>query len=144
MTEHLRVSGMYWGLTALDIMGHLDQTSKDEVLDFIKQCQHDCGGIGASIEHDPHILHTLSAIQILCTYDALDTIDIEKVVKYVKERQLPDGSFTGDIWGEVDTRFTFCAVASLALLVCIQYLVPIILIMLAYKNAYMKYILGSS
>lgn len=117
MTEHLRVSGMYWGLTALDIMGHLDRTNKDEVLNFIKKCQHDCGGIGASIDHDPHLLHTLSAIQILCMYDALDVIDIEKVVKYIKDRQQPDGSFTGDIWGEVDTRFSFCGVASLALLV---------------------------
>ena len=53
---------------------------------------------------------------ILCIYNALDTIDIERVVKYVKERQQPDGSFTGDIWGEVDTRFSFCAVATLSLL----------------------------
>lgn len=117
MTEHLRMSGMYWGLTALDLMGNLDKTEKDEVLDFIRKCQHDCGGFGASISHDPHMLHTLSAIQILCIYDAVDIIDIESVVTYIKERQEPDGSFTGDIWGEVDTRFSFCAVASLALLV---------------------------
>ena len=30
--------------------------------------------------------------------------------------QQPDGSFYGDKWGEVDTRFSFCAVAALALL----------------------------
>jgi prenyltransferase beta subunit len=29
--------------------------------------------------------------------------------------QLPDGSFQGDKWGEVDTRFSFCALACLAL-----------------------------
>lgn len=120
MTEHLRMSGMYWGLTALDLMGHLDNTSKDEVLEFISQCQSDCGGISPSINHDPHLLYTLSAVQILCMYDALDVIDVDKVVKYVKNRQQPDGSFTGDIWGEVDTRFSFCAVATLSLLVCIS------------------------
>ena len=117
MTEHLRVSGMYWGLTALDLMGQLGRINKNEVLDFIKSCQHDCGGIGASINHDPHLLHTLSAIQILCIYDAINVIDVEKVVKYIKERQKDDGSFEGDKWGERDTRFSFCAVASLALLV---------------------------
>ncbi|KAK0168901.1 hypothetical protein PV327_002659 [Microctonus hyperodae] len=116
MTEHLRMSGMYWGLTALDLMGHLDNTSKDEVLEFISRCQSDCGGISPSINHDPHLLYTLSAVQILCMYDALDVIDVDKVVKYVKNRQQPDGSFTGDIWGEVDTRFSFCAVATLSLL----------------------------
>ena len=30
--------------------------------------------------------------------------------------QQEDGSFFGDQWGEVDTRFSFCAVATLALL----------------------------
>lgn len=117
MTEHLRVSGIFWGLTALDVMGELDRMSKDEVLDFITKCQNSCGGISPSINHDPHLLHTLSAVQVLCTYDALDVIDVEKVVKWVQERQQPDGSFTGDIWGEVDTRFSFCAVATLSLLV---------------------------
>lgn len=34
----------------------------------------------------------------------------------VLARQLPDGSFTGDVWGEVDTRFSYCAVATLSLL----------------------------
>ncbi|XP_043262727.1 geranylgeranyl transferase type-2 subunit beta isoform X1 [Colletes gigas] len=115
-TEHLRMSGMYWGLTALDLMGKLDQTNRNEVLEFIAQCQTESGGIASSLQHDPHLLHTLSAIQILCIFDALDVIDVEKVVKYVKERQQPDGSFTGDMWGEVDTRFSFCAVATLSLL----------------------------
>ena len=128
MTEHLRLSGMYWGLTALDLMGQLDNTDKEEILEFISKCQHDCGGISASICHDPHMLHTLSAIQILCMYNAIDTINVENVVKYIKERQEPDGSFTGDIWGEVDARFSFCALASLALLVCIQLFIIIYII----------------
>lgn len=119
MTEHLRMSGMYWGLTALDIMNKLEKNGPEllEILDFIKKCQSDCGGISACIDHDPHILFTLSAVQILCIYDALDTIDVDKVVEYIKQRQQPDGSFTGDVWGEVDTRFSFCAVATLSLLV---------------------------
>ncbi|XP_015511660.1 geranylgeranyl transferase type-2 subunit beta [Neodiprion pinetum] len=116
MTEYLRMSGMFWGLTAMDLMGQLDRMDKQEVLEFVAKCQHDCGGISASIDHDPHLLYTLSAVQILCMYDALDVIDVEKVVEYVQKRQMPDGSFTGDIWGELDNRFSFCAVATLSLL----------------------------
>ncbi|XP_035721467.1 geranylgeranyl transferase type-2 subunit beta-like isoform X2 [Vespa mandarinia] len=116
MTEHVRMSGIYWGLNALDLMGKLDRTNKEEILEFIRQCQSDSGGISASIQHDPHLLYTLSAVQILCLYDALDVVDKDKIVKYVKERQQQDGSFTGDIWGEVDTRFSFCAIATLSLL----------------------------
>ena len=50
-------------------------------------------------------------------YDALDSIDVEKVVQYVSNLQTDDGSFTGDKYGEIDTRFSFCATATLALLV---------------------------
>ena len=49
-------------------------------------------------------------------YDELDMLDITGIVSYVKSLQQKDGSFTGDKWGEVDTRFSFCAVAILSLL----------------------------
>jgi geranylgeranyl transferase type-2 subunit beta len=119
MVEYLRMSGMYWGLTALDVVGKLsDLGSREEILSFIKSCQTESGGISASPGHDAHILYTLTAIQNLTTYDAVkeDVIDIEKVVAYVKSLQQSDGSFFGDVWGEVDLRFSMCSIATLALL----------------------------
>jgi len=59
-------------------------------------------------------------LQILSMYDALDVINVERLVQYVSSLQQPDGSFCGDKWGEVDTRFSFCAVACLSLLVCMK------------------------
>ena len=56
-------------------------------------------------------------LQILALYDELESVDLDGVVKFLSGLQLEDGSFQGDCWGEIDTRFTFCAVASLALLV---------------------------
>ncbi|XP_006934910.1 geranylgeranyl transferase type-2 subunit beta isoform X2 [Felis catus] len=53
---------------------------------------------------------------ILTLYDSINVIDVNKVVEYVQSLQKEDGSFAGDIWGEIDTRFSFCAVATLALL----------------------------
>ena len=47
----------------------------------------------------------------------METVDVEMVVQYIAGLQQEDGSFYGDQWGEVDTRFSFCAVACLALLV---------------------------
>ncbi|XP_010603436.1 geranylgeranyl transferase type-2 subunit beta isoform X2 [Fukomys damarensis] len=117
MSEYLRMSGIYWGLTVMDLMGQLDRMNREEILTFIKSCQHECGGISASIGHDPHLLYTLSAVQILTLYDSINVIDINKVVEYVQSLQKEDGSFAGDIWGEIDTRFSFCAVATLALLI---------------------------
>ncbi|XP_045469825.1 geranylgeranyl transferase type-2 subunit beta [Harmonia axyridis] len=116
MTEYLKMSGMYWCLTALELINS-SPFPKYKIVEFIKSCQDpDCGGISACIDHDPHLLYTLSAVQILCLYDSLDEIDVEGVIKYIVSLQQPDGSFAGDKWGEIDTRFSFCAVATLSLL----------------------------
>lgn len=64
ITEHLRMSGIYWGMTAMDLMGALDSFNKADIIDFVKQCQYSCGGFGASVHHDPHLLYTLSAVQV--------------------------------------------------------------------------------
>jgi len=49
-------------------------------------------------------------------YDATYAINTEKLVNYVKGLMNEDGSFNGDYAGEVDTRFSYCAVSILALL----------------------------
>ncbi|KAH6944593.1 hypothetical protein HPB50_004160 [Hyalomma asiaticum] len=120
ITEHLRMSGIYWGLTAMDLMGSLDSFDRAEIIDFVKQCQYSCGGFGASIHHDPHLLYTLSAVQILSTFDALNTIDIDKTVSYVKELQQEDGSFYGDKWGRPeklpDVCYSWWVLASLKII----------------------------
>lgn len=117
MTDYLKMSGMYWCLTALELINAKEAFLKEDIVKFIKDCQDpESGGICASKDHDPHLLHTLSAVQILCLYDSLEAIDTEAVVKYVASLQQLDGSFAGDMWGEIDTRFSFCAVATLALL----------------------------
>lgn len=65
MTEFLRMSGVYWGLTSMFLMNKQDMMEKDEIIEFVKSCHHDNGGFGASQYHDPHLLYTLSAIQVL-------------------------------------------------------------------------------
>ena len=42
-------------------------------------------------------------------------LDEEKTVSYVAALQNADGSFRGDEWGEVDTRFTYCALCCLCI-----------------------------
>ena len=70
------------------------------------------------IPHDGHLLYTLSALQILAMANALDDerLSKESVVSFVSSLQNEDGSFSGDEWGEIDTRFTYCAFSCLALL----------------------------
>lgn len=62
------------------------------------------------------MLYTLSALQILVLYDRLDVINRDKVIGFIAGLQQEDGSFAGDKWGEIDTRFSYCALSSLSIL----------------------------
>ena len=42
---------------------------------------HCLGAFGAHPDHDAHILSTLSAIQILAIQDAMDRLDVPRIVK---------------------------------------------------------------
>ncbi len=139
LSEHLRLNAVYWAVTALALMDELVVYDRQEVVDYVMSCQDvESGGFGGHVGHDPHLLYTLSAIQVLATYDALDRIgDQEKVVQcecsplytfihghcdliskpdIVGLQNTQDGSFSGDEFGESDARLTFAALLSLSLL----------------------------
>mmetsp|Transcript_12430 Transcript_12430/g.12515 ORF Transcript_12430/g.12515 Transcript_12430/m.12515 type:complete len:352 (+) Transcript_12430:216-1271(+) len=119
VTEHLRMSGVYWALTAMSLLGKniFQELDADEIVQWVLKCQDETtGGFGGSTGHDPHMLYTLSAIQILAICRKLDLINAEKVALYISSLQQSDGSFFGDIWGEIDTRFSYCAVSTLSIL----------------------------
>jgi geranylgeranyl transferase type-2 subunit beta len=84
LTEHLRLNGLYWGLTSLYLLGHPDALPRADVLDFVFSCLHESGGFGAAPGHDAHMLYTVSGVQILATLDAFG--DLEKRVPGGKEK----------------------------------------------------------
>ncbi|KAK5132277.1 hypothetical protein LTR08_009265 [Meristemomyces frigidus] len=122
LTEHLRISGIYWGLTALHLLGHPDALPREGVLDFVFICLHENGGFSPAPGHDPHMLYTLSAVQILAMVDGFGELEKKvpdgktKVARYIASLQRANGTFAGDEWGETDTRFMYGALNALSLL----------------------------
>jgi len=120
LLEHLRMNGLYWGVTALGIMNLLDALSRDGVVQFVLSCwDAKQGGFGAYHKHDAHILSTLSAIQILAVYDSLEILNEQKrgqLIEFIRGLQLDNGCFQGDSFGETDTRFVYTAIQALAIL----------------------------
>lgn len=129
MTQHLRVQGMFWGIGAMDLLSETFPPQKrQEVVEFVLKCfDAKRGGFGGNVGHEAHLLYTQHAVYVLAQLDSLDVLDTspaggggesyrELVVQYVHSMQLENGSFQGDEWGEVDTRFAFCAVVTLAVL----------------------------
>jgi geranylgeranyl transferase type-2 subunit beta len=130
VTEHLRMSGIYWTITALSllvsseeadqILGITTSPSPDRpsIVEWVLKCyDKSTGGFGGNIGHDGHLLYTLSALQILAIarYD-LTKLATEEIIQFIVSLQQPDGSFAGDQWGEIDTRFSYCALSALSLL----------------------------
>ena len=64
ISEYLRVSGAYWTLTGLQLLGAADRLDRAELLQFVGRCQGPSGGVSGSVGHDPHLLYTLSAVQV--------------------------------------------------------------------------------
>lgn len=119
MTEHLRVSGAYWGMGALSLLGREHALDKEELVRLVLEAKHPEGGFAGHHGHDRHLLYTLSAIQLLCMLNSMDRLPAEHIVatsRWIGSLQRADGSFQGDEWGEVDTRFSYIALCTCALL----------------------------
>ncbi|KAH3902450.1 probable Geranylgeranyl transferase type-2 subunit beta [Saccharomycodes ludwigii] len=120
LSEHLRINGVYWGLTALCCLKASDKFKKKDVIEFVLSCWDKENGSFAPFKgHDAHLLSTLSAVQILAIYDSISVLSpemVDSIVKFVTSNQLEDGSFQGDEFGEVDTRFTYNALSTLSIL----------------------------
>jgi len=72
------LNGVYWGLTALHLLGYPEGLPRDETIKFVLDCQNADGGFGAAPGHDSHMLYTVSAVQILATVDALADLETSK------------------------------------------------------------------
>ena len=122
LSEHLRLNGVYWGLTALCILDSKDTFKKQDVLGFVMACwNNETGGFGPFPQHDAHLLATLSGLQILLTFDSIELITkdsqkLPQILQFIRGNQLEDGSFQGDRFGEVDARFSYNALSALSIL----------------------------
>lgn len=130
VTEHLRMSGIYWTYAALSLLVSASEANKvlgvttsiddsrPTIVEWVLKCfDAKSGGFGGNIGHDGHLLYTLSALQILVMAEHdLTQLPVEDIVKFIASLQQTDGSFAGDAWGEIDTRFSYCALSALSLL----------------------------
>lgn len=116
MTQHIRINGIYWALISLHLLGHPDVLPRDELMEEILACRHDDGGFGSAPGHDPHVVCTLHAVQILLILDAIDRVDVRKTAEWVASMQVSCGAIQGDQWGELDMRINYAATQCLRLL----------------------------
>lgn len=80
-SAHLRLNALYWGSTALYLLNAIEEVDRESIIADVMECYHpQVGGFGGHKGHDAHLLFTLSAIQVLATFDALDRVEPEAIM----------------------------------------------------------------
>ena len=116
--EHLKVSALFWGVGALNLINSIDKHDIEKTVKFLSECYNPDGGYGGSAKQDSHITSTHYALLTLIQLNRLDSalIHKEQISKYIKSLQNKDGSFKGDTYAETDSRFSYNAVSILKIL----------------------------
>lgn len=79
----MQMDGLYWGLVSLftllpeldvnsEAFGEYSPKTREEIIGFVLNCQHEDGGMGPNIDLDAHITSTLYGTQIMLMLNALD------------------------------------------------------------------------
>lgn len=170
------MQGIYWGLTALALMGRIDALPREEMLDWVMSCWDADAGAGryevhaplsqrghhdacarcrhlivrpaqtfaqvpsaripaTTLTSTPHSAPSRSWRRTTRSIDSTASATPSSAVRpalplslrtptdapcrrtdIVSLQDADTGSFAGDEWGEVDTRFSYCAVSALSLL----------------------------
>jgi geranylgeranyl transferase type-2 subunit beta len=59
LTAHLSLNAVYWGFTALCILGHPEALSRDEMINFVMSCWDKEAGIIFPLNHLYHYLRVV-------------------------------------------------------------------------------------
>ncbi|CAG9478245.1 geranylgeranyltransferase, putative [Plasmodium vivax] len=136
--ETLKMCGVFYYICSCKILSHQIE-KREEFIHFILQCQNADGGFGNNTKYDSHVVSTHHAIlSLLLLNHSFDGFNpylhqggdstnggnnppkkksiTESTTEYILTLLNEDGSFKGDIWGEVDTRFVYSAVSCLTIL----------------------------
>lgn len=124
----------------MSLLGAADKLDVVEVTKTVLSCQNKDGGWWmvrfngerwirwihwTRLSYSLHSQRHSNSRNLRCFRLCKHRIDCEMLVSLLSEfikcqdivsLMQPDGSFCGDKWGEVDTRFSYCAISSLSLL----------------------------
>mmetsp|Transcript_21257 Transcript_21257/g.86941 ORF Transcript_21257/g.86941 Transcript_21257/m.86941 type:complete len:367 (-) Transcript_21257:1283-2383(-) len=112
----------YWIIHALDLLSSseepvLDETTARQTIMYLKSCSNESGGYGGGPGQVSHAATTFAAISALCvigTDEALESIDRQSLYRFLLRMKQPDGSFSVTDDGEMDIRGTYCALTAAA------------------------------
>jgi protein farnesyltransferase subunit beta len=110
---------LYWIVHSLNVLDvPLPQTVPEQVIGYLRLCQHPSGGFGGGPGQEPHLAPTYAATNALASLGlphALDAVDRAGLVAFLKRVKDPSGGFRVSATGELDSRGTYMAVSAASL-----------------------------
>ncbi|KAJ2588335.1 Rab geranylgeranyltransferase [Coemansia sp. RSA 1722] len=127
MTEHLRISGIYWGLVALSLMNKQQALDKEEILlqvninvdgvvEYVEKSMNYDGGFGSEPGGESHSAQIFTCLAALAIAGKLQIIDRERLSRWLAERQLKSGGLNGRPQKLEDVCYSWWVLSSLKIL----------------------------
>ena len=93
--EHLKVSALFWGVGALNLINSIDKHDTEKTVKFLEECYNTDGGYGGSLGQDSHITSTHYALLVLIQLNRLDSAlkHKEQISNYIKSLQNKERAF---------------------------------------------------
>ncbi|KAL8278023.1 hypothetical protein RQP46_009655 [Phenoliferia psychrophenolica] len=125
-TEHLRMNGVYWGLTALALMGREDALPKADLLAWVMSCWDDKvdvlsmqtpeGSFAGDQWGERDSRFSYLAVSILSLLGRLEELDKERTIGFITRCRNFDGGFGMVEGAESHAAYVWTCVGALAML----------------------------
>ena len=112
----------YWIINSFNLLSaemHLTNNLQENLIEFLKTCQHPKGGFGGGPLQYAHMAATFGAIMALISIGnekAYNIINRDTFKQFIMRQKQNDGSFSVQDGGEIDIRAAYCGLACASIL----------------------------
>jgi geranylgeranyl transferase type-2 subunit beta len=104
-------------IATLQILGGVDEATRDDTVEFLAEMQTDEGGLRANTRIPiADLLSSFTGLLTLTDLNGEAEVNRNKINRYARTLELPDGGFYGAAWDQAtDVEYTFYGLGVLAL-----------------------------
>lgn len=107
---------LYGAFNALSLMGLLHLVDVDKAVQHIEACANFDGGYGLTPGAESHSGQIFTCLAALSIAGRMETVQVDKLGKWLSERQLPNGGLNGRPEKQEDVCYSWWVLSSLAMI----------------------------
>lgn len=107
---------LYGALNALSLLGLLHLVDLEKAVQHIVSCENFDGGYGLSPGAETHSGQIFTCLAALTIAGRMDTVNVDKLGRWLSERQLPNGGLNGRPEKAEDVCYSWWVISSLAMI----------------------------